>query len=245
MMTVSSMSKSAYLSFTMGNTSALTSSFDFQSMLGNSKSNGVTWGSWAFPAVGVDIISKHIAKRLSEEKETVESMQDFTKKSDKFFSEFFPEMEALKSSATKLQQTDFSSEDTEATVENVKAFAEDYNSALGFLNDNKRVSDNVRDLAASFAETKYNKQSYEAIGVQVDSSGKLSVDTEKLTAALQDDPSKVENLLGKNGLSKRAYSKALAAENNATNLVPLPSFGNASSSGKYGYMQGTLLDFYI
>lgn len=247
MMTVSSMSHNAYLSYTLGNTSALTSSFNFQSLLGGtSQSNSMGWGSWAFPTVDSGVMTKMYAKLFSEnseKKETIGNLQDFSQKSDKFFSGFFPEMESLKTSATNLQNTDFASEDTEKTVKNVKAFAEDYNSALQFLSDNKNVSDNVKDLASSFAETKYNKLDYAAIGVNVDASGKLSVDEEKLTAALQSDPSKVEGLLGKNGLASRTYKKALAAENNATNLLPLPSFGKTTSPS--GYMQGMAFDFYI
>ena len=247
MMTVSSMSHNAYLSYTLGNTSALTS-FNFLGMLGggSSQTNSMGWGSWAFPTVDTGVMTKMYAKMFSEnpeKKETISNLQDFSQKSDKFFSGFFPEMESLKTSANKLKDTDFSSEDTEATVKNVKAFAEDYNSALQFLSDNKRLSDNVQDLAASFAETKYNKQEYASIGVNVDANGKLSVDEEKLTSALQSDPSKVEDLLGKNGLASRTYKKALAAENNATNLLPLPSFGKTDYPS--GYMQGMAFDFYI
>ncbi len=103
----------------------------------------------------------------------------------------------------------------------MKDFADKYNTASSFLAGNSEVSGRIGSLADSFKDTKYFSQSLSAVGVSVNAStGKLSVDTDRLEKALKESPDQVENALGKSGLAGRTESKVDFAEGQKDKLFP-------------------------
>ena len=203
-----------------------------------------------------------ISQRLSEQKSDIAALEDYSKKQSSFSENFSKLSGALKKSAVSLQ-TDFTAASkttttstttttttgTDATgklISSIKDFATNYNNMTQFFKDNSKLSTNIKNLAASFSDTKYNSRAYASIGIAVDSSGKLSVDEDKLRSSLQNDATKVENLLGKSGLSAKAAKKTDAAINISDRLYPsisLKTKNNFLDSSSL-LASGLTLDFY-
>lgn len=140
--------------------------------------------------------------------------------------EFSSTMGDLKNSAgtvAKLDFTKFSQDDIKTAedgtktysdalkgaIKDIKQLVSDYNDALGTTNDYSSVSKRMKSLATTFADTTYRADSYQQVGISVDSkTGELSVDEDKLAKALVENGSRVENALGKNGLAGKASHHA-------------------------------------
>jgi len=140
--------------------------------------------------------------------------------------EFSSTMDDLKKSAgtvakldfTKLSQDDIKtaedgtktySDALKGAIKDIKQLVSDYNDALGTTNDYSSVSKRMKSLATTFADTTYRADSYQQVGISVDSkTGELSVDEDKLAKALTENGSRVENALGKNGLAGKASHHA-------------------------------------
>lgn len=197
-----------------------------------------------------------ISQRLSEQKSDIAALEDYSKKQSSFSESFSKFSTALKKSAVSLQ-ADFTAASSAAPttsgtdaanklITGIKDFASNYNNMTQFFKDNSSLSTNVKNLAASFSDTKYNSRAYASIGITVDSSGKLSVDEDKLRSSLQSDAAKVENLLGKSGLSAKAAKKTDAAINISDRLYPslaLKTKSNFLDSSSL-LASGLTLDFY-
>lgn len=244
MMTVTSMSQNAYMTYRLSKENSLFALLSSQKppsyitgLSGNSNSifsslNNVNSMN-SFP----NVISNHFSQQ-----ETMKKFEDYTKKSDAFFSEFYPAMENLRSSSNALKDSDFSADHAADVVANVKNFADDYNNATKLFQDHRKDSGKLAALASSFADIKYDSRVYATIGLNISESGKISVDEDKLKAALTDDSQRVEDLLGGKGLASQAYKKAFGAIANADDLIPLPNMGNTMKNSVF---PGLLLDMFI
>lgn len=239
MMTVGSMSRNAYLSFKIGQTNSTFAN------IANTKNpllpSGNLFGSNFGTSNSNDLLQNALSKQLEQSKDAITKLDDYTKTSNKFYSGFVPKMDELKKSSENLRSTDFSSGKTADIVSSVKDFADKYNSAANFLNDNKELSQKIANLATSFESPKYNAKGLSSIGINVDNKGMLSVDEAKLSSALSTDASKVGSLLGEKGLASQTAGKATAALNNSTDMIPFPQL---SAQQKNNFMQGMLLDIY-
>lgn len=133
-------------------------------------------------------------------------------------------------------------ENTKAAVGAVQDFAKAYNSAVNFLKDNKDVSNRVSALSNSFNDAGYFARSLSKVGVTVKSTGELSVDTERLTKALKDDPKSVENILGKDGFAGRTEKKVENAQRQSDKMFPSVSsmMGSSVSDAKRMYSANTV-----
>ena len=101
------------------------------------------------------------------------------------------------------------SDSLKSAIKNVKQLVSDYNDALNLTSDYSSVSKRMKSLANTFADTTYRADTYKKIGISVDSStGELSVDEDKLAAALVENGSRVQNALGASGLAGKADSHA-------------------------------------
>lgn len=182
---------------------------------------------------------------------SVLSEYDSTKK--QFTQEFNFTMGGLSKAANALKGTDFrvapegaSEEDveknTQAAVGAVQDFAKAYNETISFLKENKDVSKRVSALGNSFNDAGYFAKSLSGAGITVKSSGELSVDTEKLTKALKENPSSVENVLGKGGFAERAAGKAENAQRQSDKMFPSVSsmLGSSVSEAKRMYSADTI-----
>lgn len=144
--------------------------------------------------------------------------------------------------------------DNASIVDAAKRFAGDYNAAVDLFSKNKDKSVAMASIASSFSSAKYSQNKLSEIGINVDSNGKLAVDSTKLTAALEKTPDKVRDILsGKDGLASSAYQKATTAKQNERRLYPptpdVTSFANTSYNRNMNfvttYLSGTFLNSLI
>jgi flagellar capping protein FliD len=138
--------------------------------------------------------------------------------------------------------TDKIEENTKAAVGAVQDFAKKYNEAVSFLRDNKDVSNRVSALSNSFNDAGYFAKSLSKIGVTVKSTGELSVDTDRLTKAMKDDPKSVENILGKDGFAGRTEKKVENAQRQSDKMFPSVSsmMGSSVSDAQRMYSANTV-----
>lgn len=179
------------------------------------------------------------------------SEYDSTKK--KFTTEYNAAMSDLSKATNNLKNTNFnvapegaSEEDveknTKAAVSAVQDFAKKYNETVSFLKDNKDVSNRVSALGNSFNDAGYFAKSLSTVGVSVKSSGEISVDTEKLTKALKENPKSVEFVLGKDGFADRTANKVENAQRQSEKMFPSVSsmMGTSVSDAQRMYSANTI-----
>lgn len=145
--------------------------------------------------------------------------------------------------------------DNSAVVDAAKKFASDYNDALDLFSKYSNRSPAMASMASAFSSTRYSSSALNEIGINVSSSGRLSIDSTRLTAALEKTPQKVTDILsGKDGLAQSAQQKITAAKINERNLFPPASQAqNAFSPSSYNknlnfittYLSGTFLNSMI
>lgn len=131
--------------------------------------------------------------------------------------------------------------DSDVVLRAVKDFADDYNSVVDYLKKNATKSYEISNLAASFTNVKYVASALSPIGINVDSSGKISVNEDSFKTAMQDNPDKVRQLVGSSGgLAGDTYQKVNSAIMNSSKLIQMPNALNRNYF--YGSSVGVLLD---
>ena len=172
--------------------------------------------------------------------------KQFTKEYDAAMGDLGKAANALKNTNFRVAPKGTSEEDaeknTQAAVGAVQDFAKAYNETISFLKDNKDVSKRVAALGNSFNDASYFAKSLSAAGVSVKSNGELSVDTERLTKALKENPSSVEAALGKGGFADRTAGKAENAQRQSDKMFPSVSsmLGSSVSDAKRMYSANTV-----
>jgi hypothetical protein len=122
------------------------------------------------------------------------------------------------------------SDGLKAAIGNVKQLVSDYNDALDLTSDYSSVGKRMESLHKSFADTTYRADTYNQLGITVDSkTGKMSVDEDKLAKALTENGDRVKNALGANGLAGKTEQHLAQANSQSDKLFPsLQSmFGNS------------------
>lgn len=113
------------------------------------------------------------------------------------------------------------SDGLKAAIKNVQQLVSDYNDALDLTNDYSSVGKRMESLHKSFADTTYRADTYKQLGITVDSkTGKMSVDEDKLAAALTENGDRVKNALGANGLAGKAEQHLNQANSQSDKLFP-------------------------
>ncbi len=232
-----------------------TSNRSMQGLLGGLSSSNSAWsnitsaaGSGLSYASAVASNRTSLSSLLSEYDET---KKKFTTGYDSAMGDLSKATKALKntnfnvSEVGKLEGEDAEKkieENTKAAVGAVQDFAKKYNEAVSFLKDNKDVSNRVSALSNSFNDAGYFAGSLSKVGVTVKSTGELSVDTERLTKALKDDPKSVENILGKDGFAGRTEKKVENAQRQSDKMFPSVSsmMGASVSDAKRMYSANTV-----
>ncbi len=184
------------------------------------------------------------------------SEYDSTKK--QFLNEYDSAFSDLSKAAKALKTTDFSAsetttsstgEDTDSETKNTPAavgavqdFVNAYNGAISFLSNNKEVSNRVSALSGSFNDASYFSGSLSKVGISVKSGGQLSVDTDKLTQALEENPKAAEAILGKGGFAERTANKVENAQRQRDKMFPSVSsmMGSSVSEAKRMYSGNTV-----
>ena len=105
-------------------------------------------------------------------------------------------------------------------LDTVGKFVDDYNSAIGLFKDYGDVSKRMSHMGSVFGDTSARAETYAKIGLNVGSDGKITVDEGKLAKAIQDSPSRVENILGKDGLTGKAENHVNFAKGQEDKLFP-------------------------
>ena len=109
----------------------------------------------------------------------------------------------LKKSVNKIKTLDFNvntddevaGEKTSEIVDTIKDFADKYNDTITFFSDNSSISKYVKNIASTFSDTTYNSDSAANIGIKIDSAGKMSVNEEKLSQIITNNPTRVEAVM--------------------------------------------------
>lgn len=131
--------------------------------------------------------------------------------------------------------------DPDVVKNSVKDFAKAYNSVLDTLQKHSGKSPAIANLKRSFENSKFVAPSLSSVGVEVDYSGKLTVNDSKFEASFKNDPAKVKRILGSgNGFAAETMQKASSAIVNSSRLIQPPKsigFGRF-----YGSSIGSLLD---
>lgn len=168
---------------------------------------------------------------LSENRNAYNSvLSSYNKSAATFSAEYRATVGDLKGSTAALKNTNFNVKganeaDTEANikaaVQNVSTFVNDYNKATELFNDYAEVGKRMNNFAKLFSDNSSRESGLASIGISVNAKdGKLSVDTEKLSAAMKDSPSKVEYQLGRYGLAGKTEQKISVADSQQDKLFP-------------------------
>jgi len=248
MATISSMASNTYTIYKMAQSNGLSlfgsnsnTNSASGSLLGSVQNSNVNADSsisrmWSNYTSSTNHASDGIYTLASVNSGLSEVVSSYYKDADSFYTQYDSAMSDLAGAAGALQKADFTittgatDEDGKAVIDqdklnsvvkNVTNFANAYNDALGTLSDNADVSLKAKSLATRFADTtKFHENTYEKYGINVDSStGKLSVNKEKLTKALASDPETSAYVLGKD-LAGRAGDNAITAQAQRDSVYP-------------------------
>lgn len=185
------------------------------------------------------------AAGLSEIRQNASAlMSSYDTAKQTFYNEFDDNMDALRNSAAAVRNFNFdvgenaitqtenvASDGTRTTtttysdamrnaLDTVRNLVNDYNDARNFLSDNAAVSGRVERMAQNFGDTTYRAGSYESIGISVGRDGALTIDEEALANAINENPSRVANVLGRNGLADTAARNVETANAQRDRLFP-------------------------
>ena len=135
-------------------------------------------------------------------------LKSYHEASDGFYKTFDTAMNSLSKTSAALKNTNFNvtgatetdtKKNTEDALKNVKDFVSDYNDTIKMFGDYSDVSSRASGMEKLFGDASYKADTLRQVGITVNStSGTLSVNDAALTKALKEEPSRVENILGKN-----------------------------------------------
>ena len=108
----------------------------------------------------------------------------------------------------------------QSALKTVRDFVDNYNASIEFFQGNSEVSGRVNRMAELFGDTTYRAQSYESIGIKVAGDGSMTLDEEQLAQAIVDNPERVTNILGGDGLADKAESHVDVANSQRNQLFP-------------------------
>lgn len=239
MATISSMANNTYTMLTMAQNNGLSL---FGSSYANSsqKSNDI-WSSYGSSSSAASAMLSGVSEVSSSKRELLASYDNAAKG---FKAEFSSTMQDLSSSIKDMKKlnldvgenaitkkevtaedgttstvTEYSKAMKEA-LSTVSDFVDNYNSAIDLFSDYGDVSKRMSYMGTVFGDTTARASTYAKIGLNVGSDGKIAVDEEKLAKAIQDTPSRVENILGKDGLTGKAENHVNFAQGQEDRLFP-------------------------
>jgi len=108
----------------------------------------------------------------------------------------------------------------ENTVERVQNIVRNYNSVVSYLNENRDMSNRMSALASNFNTGEVLQNSLSSIGINENAAGELTVDTQQLLNALEENPDRVISLLGSTGLTGQLDRNVSLANHQGDNLFP-------------------------
>jgi len=239
MATISSMANNTYMMLTMAQNNGLSL---FGSSYANSsqKSNDI-WSNYGSSSSAASAMLSGVSEVSSSKRELLASYDNAAKG---FKAEFNSTMQDLSNSIKDMKKLNLDVGENAITKKEVTAedgttstvteysksmqkalstvgeFVDNYNSAIGLFKDYGDVSKRMSYMGTVFGDTTARANTYAKIGLNVGSDGKIAVDEEKLAKAIQDSPNRVENILGKDGLTGKAENHVNFAKGQEDRLFP-------------------------
>lgn len=123
------------------------------------------------------------------------------------------------------------------TAQELTGLIDQYNDTVNYLQSKIGMSSQFDFFASSFQDTRGFMDTMENIGINVEPTGTLSVDTRSLTEALQARPDSVEQALGAEGLGGQIDRNTASSDFRAERLYPgiQEALGQPNESAKGMY----------
>ena len=238
MATINSMANNTYTMLTMAQNNGLTL---FGSNTAASAKSGDIWSNYGNSSAAASAMMSGISEVSSSKRELLASYDNAAKG---FKAEFSSTMSDLSSSIKEMKKLDLNvgenaitqktvtaedgttsqkteySKPMQAALDTIGKFVDNYNSAVDLLGEYSDVSKRISQLASVFGDTTARAENYAKIGLDVGKDGKLTINEEKLAKAIQDSPGRVENILGKDGLTGKAENHVNFAQGQEDKLFP-------------------------
>ena len=238
MATISSMANNTYTMLTMAQNNGLSM---FGSNTAASAKSGDIWSNYGNSSAAASAMMSGISEVSSSKRELLASYDNAAKG---FKAEFSSTMSDLSSSIKDMKKLDLNvgenaitqktvtaedgttsqkteySKPMQAALDTIGKFVDNYNSAVDLLGEYSDVSKRISQLASVFGDTTARAENYAKIGLDVGKDGKLTINEEKLVKAIQDSPGRVENILGKDGLTGKAENHVNFAQGQEDKLFP-------------------------
>ena len=238
MATISSMANNTYTMLTMAQNNGLSM---FGSNAAASAKSGDIWSNYGNSSAAASAMMSGISEVSSSKRELLASYDNAAKG---FKAEFSSTMSDLSSSIKDMKKLDLNvgenaitqktvtaedgttsqkteySKPMQAALDTIGKFVDNYNSAVDLLGEYSDVSKRISQLASVFGDTTARAENYAKIGIDVGKDGKLTINEEKLAKAIQDSPGRVENILGKDGLTGKAENHVNFAQGQEDKLFP-------------------------
>lgn len=171
-------------------------------------------------------------------------MESYDNAKQAFYNEFDETMSALRNSAANVRNLNFNvganaitrtenvaSDGTRTTTTTysdamknvlgaVRNLVDDYNSAINFFRDNSAAGARIGRMAQNFGDTVYRANSFNAIGISVGRDGTLAIDEDALANAINKNPNRVANVLGRDGFASKVEQQVNTALNQRDKLFP-------------------------
>ena len=238
MATINSMANNTYTMLTMAQNNGLSM---FGSNTAASAKSGDIWSNYGNSSAAASAMMSGISEVSSSKRELLASYDNAAKG---FKAEFSSTMSDLSSSIKDMKKLDLNvgenaitqktvtaedgttsqkteySKPMQAALDTIGKFVDNYNSAVDLLGEYSDVSKRISQLASVFGDTTARAENYAKIGLDVGKDGKLTINEEKLAKAIQDSPGRVENILGKDGLTGKAENHVNFAQGQEDKLFP-------------------------
>ena len=238
MATINSMANNTYTMLTMAQNNGLTL---FGSNTAASAKSGDIWSNYGNSSAAASAMMSGISEVSSSKRELLASYDNAAKG---FKAEFSSTMSDLSSSIKDMKKLDLNvgenaitqktvtaedgttsqkteySKPMQAALDTIGKFVDNYNSAVDLLGEYSDVSKRISQLASVFGDTTARAENYAKIGLDVGKDGKLTINEEKLAKAIQDSPGRVDNILGKDGLTGKAENHVNFAQGQEDKLFP-------------------------
>jgi len=238
MATINSMANNTYTMLTMAQNNGLSM---FGSNAAASAKSGDIWSNYGNSSAAASAMMSGISEVSSSKRELLASYDNAAKG---FKAEFSSTMSDLSSSIQDMKKLDLNvgenaitqktvtaedgttsqkteySKPMQAALDTIGKFVDNYNSAVDLLGEYSDVSKRISQLASVFGDTTARAENYAKIGLDVGKDGKLTINEEKLAKAIQDSPGRVENILGKDGLTGKAENHVNFAQGQEDKLFP-------------------------
>ena len=238
MATINSMANNTYTMLTMAQNNGLSM---FGSNAAASAKSGDIWSNYGNSSAAASAMMSGISEVSSSKRELLASYDNAAKG---FKAEFSSTMSDLSSSIKEMKKLDLNvgenaitqktvtaedgttsqkteySKPMQAALDTIGKFVDNYNSAVDLLGEYSDVSKRISQLASVFGDTTARADNYAKIGLDVGKDGKLTINEEKLAKAIQDSPGRVENILGKDGLTGKAENHVNFAQGQEDKLFP-------------------------